>query len=81
MLAEVKPWGQWLNGTKCPVQCWLRASANIWPSIRDYLLNTNVQLGATYATGKKSTGRYDEGYTAAAKYIGAERGEVGTCCP
>ncbi|KAG7292106.1 hypothetical protein NEMBOFW57_002139 [Staphylotrichum longicolle] len=44
--------------------------------IRDYLLNTNVQLGATYATGKKSTGRYDEGYTAAAKYIGAERGEV-----
>ncbi|KAK4154672.1 pyridoxal phosphate-dependent transferase [Chaetomidium leptoderma] len=44
--------------------------------IRDYLLNTNVQLGATYSTGKKSTDRYNEGYAAAAKYIGASRDEI-----
>ncbi|KAL2129790.1 hypothetical protein VTI74DRAFT_7304 [Chaetomium olivicolor] len=44
--------------------------------IRDYLLNTNVQLGATYATGMKSTDRYAKGYAAAAKYINASRGEI-----
>ncbi|GAB1311391.1 hypothetical protein MFIFM68171_01601 [Madurella fahalii] len=44
--------------------------------IRDYLLNTNVQLGASYATGKKATDRYNEGYTAAAKYIGASEDEI-----
>ncbi|KXX75371.1 putative cysteine desulfurase [Madurella mycetomatis] len=44
--------------------------------IRDYLLNSNVQLGASYATGKKATSRYNEGYTAAAKYIGASSDEI-----
>ncbi|KAK4170393.1 pyridoxal phosphate-dependent transferase [Cladorrhinum sp. PSN259] len=44
--------------------------------IRDYLLNTNVQLGASYNTGKKSTTIYDEGYEAAAKYINASPDEV-----
>ncbi|KAK3363050.1 pyridoxal phosphate-dependent transferase [Lasiosphaeria hispida] len=45
-------------------------------SIRDYLLNTNVQLGASYVTSKKSTQRYEEGYGAAAKYIGASDSEI-----
>ncbi|KAK4240694.1 pyridoxal phosphate-dependent transferase [Achaetomium macrosporum] len=44
--------------------------------IRDYLLKTNVQLGATYSTGRKSTDRYNEGHAAAAKYIGASRDEI-----
>ncbi|KAK4127109.1 PLP-dependent transferase [Parathielavia appendiculata] len=44
--------------------------------IRDYLLATNVQLGATYSTGKRSTDRYNEGYAAAARYIGAVRDEI-----
>ncbi|TLD22724.1 hypothetical protein PspLS_07392 [Pyricularia sp. CBS 133598] len=40
-------------------------------SIREYLSNTNVQLGASYSTGQKSTSLYDKGYEAAAKYINA----------
>ncbi|KAK3366955.1 pyridoxal phosphate-dependent transferase [Lasiosphaeria ovina] len=44
--------------------------------IRDYLLNTNVQLGASYATGKASTDRYDAGYAAAAAYVGASKDEI-----
>ncbi|KAJ4290149.1 hypothetical protein N0V88_006658 [Collariella sp. IMI 366227] len=44
--------------------------------IRDYLLNTNVQLGATYATSKTSTNRYADGYAAAAKYINASIDEI-----
>jgi len=35
-----------------------------------------VQLGASYATGKKSTARYAEGYAAAAKYINASPSEI-----
>jgi selenocysteine lyase/cysteine desulfurase len=45
--------------------------------IQDYLLHTNVQLGATYAVGRHSTARYSEGYDAAAKYINASRQEIG----
>ncbi|EJT81999.1 cysteine desulfurase [Gaeumannomyces tritici R3-111a-1] len=45
-------------------------------SIRDYLTNTNVQLGASYATGVKSTTKYDEGYKAAAKYINASADDI-----
>ncbi|KAJ9137907.1 Cysteine desulfurase [Pleurostoma richardsiae] len=45
-------------------------------SIRDYLANSNVQLGATYATGKKSTARYDAGCQAAAEYINASGDEI-----
>ncbi|KAK4142638.1 putative cysteine desulfurase [Dichotomopilus funicola] len=44
--------------------------------IRDYLLNTNVQLGASYTTGKESTARYNEGYAAAAEYIGVSPSEI-----
>ncbi|KAH8910473.1 PLP-dependent transferase [Coniochaeta sp. PMI_546] len=50
--------------------------ATVVDRIKDYLLNTNVQLGATYATGKKSTARYAEGYAAAAKYINASVDEI-----
>lgn len=45
-------------------------------SIRDYLINSNVQLGATYDVGKKATSRYEDGYQAAAKYINASREEI-----
>ncbi|EAQ89310.1 hypothetical protein CHGG_05929 [Chaetomium globosum CBS 148.51] len=44
--------------------------------IRDYLLNTNVQLGASYATSQVATKRYAEGYAAAAEFIGASPEEV-----
>ncbi|KAH7354750.1 pyridoxal phosphate-dependent transferase [Rhexocercosporidium sp. MPI-PUGE-AT-0058] len=40
-------------------------------SISNYLSKTNVQLGASYAVGKKSTAIYESGYAAAAKYINA----------
>ncbi|KAL2266598.1 hypothetical protein VTJ83DRAFT_5950 [Remersonia thermophila] len=44
--------------------------------IQDFLLHTNVQLGATYKASKKATDCYEEGYTAAARYIGATRDEI-----
>ncbi|CZR54187.1 related to selenocysteine lyase [Phialocephala subalpina] len=40
-------------------------------SISAYLSGTNVQLGASYNVGKKSTSLYEQGYAAAAKYINA----------
>ena len=45
--------------------------------ICDYLLNTNVQLGASYAVGQQSNTKYKEGYAAAAKYINAAPEEIG----
>lgn len=45
-------------------------------SIKDYLSSTNVQLGASYAMGKKSTAAYSAGYQAAAKYINANPDEI-----
>ncbi|KAL1839015.1 hypothetical protein VTJ49DRAFT_1990 [Mycothermus thermophilus] len=44
--------------------------------IHDFLLHTNVQLGATYTASKKASDRYEQGYTAAARYIGADRDEI-----
>lgn len=35
-----------------------------------------MQLGASYATGKRATARYSEGYAAAAKYINASPDEI-----
>ncbi|TVY15968.1 Nonribosomal peptide synthetase fmpE [Lachnellula arida] len=40
-------------------------------SICNYLSKTNVQLGASYAVGQKSTALYSAGFEAAAKYINA----------
>ncbi|KAL7803602.1 selenocysteine lyase [Trichoderma aethiopicum] len=45
-------------------------------SIKDYLSSTNVQLGASYAVGKKSTSAYRAGYQAAARYINADPDEI-----
>ncbi|KAI1735975.1 PLP-dependent transferase [Xylaria scruposa] len=44
--------------------------------IRDYLARTNVQLGATYKTGKLATERYDAGFAAGARYINADASEI-----
>lgn len=66
---------------ECPSGSGLKSLVNLHPSIRDYLLNTNVQLGASYVTGKKSTERYNEGYASAAKYIKASRDEIGASRP
>ncbi|OHF01078.1 aminotransferase class-V [Colletotrichum orchidophilum] len=45
-------------------------------SIRDYLTQTNVQLGASYKVGQKATASYGEGYQAGAKYINASSDEI-----
>ncbi|KAI1828152.1 aminotransferase class-V [Xylaria intraflava] len=45
-------------------------------AIRDYLSRNNVQLGASYKTGKLSTERYDAGFTAGARYINANESEI-----
>ncbi|KAK1598004.1 aminotransferase class-V [Colletotrichum navitas] len=45
-------------------------------SIRDYLSQTNVQLGASYRVGQQATAAYSEGYQAGAKYINASPDEV-----
>lgn len=50
-------------------------------SISDYLLNTNVQLGASYPVSQQSTRLYEAGKDAAAKYINASSREVGTLWP
>jgi len=49
--------------------------------IKDYLSSTNVQLGATYETSKKSTSLFNEGYKAAAQYINATPEEIGSVYP
>jgi hypothetical protein len=46
-----------------------------------YLSKTNVQLGASYHTGTQSNTKYEEGYQAAAKYINADRDEIGAHFP
>ncbi|KAL0936587.1 aminotransferase class-v [Colletotrichum truncatum] len=45
-------------------------------AIRDYLSQTNVQLGASYRVGQRSTALYGEGYQAGAKYINASPDEI-----
>lgn len=45
--------------------------AHVVERIRDYLLNTNVQLGATYDISRISTKRVAAGNAAMAEYIGA----------
>lgn len=43
----------------------------------NYLSTSNVQLGASYKTAREATKRYEEGYEAAARFVGAERDEIG----
>ncbi|KAE9372075.1 PLP-dependent transferase [Stipitochalara longipes BDJ] len=45
-------------------------------SITNYLSKTNVQLGAAYTVGKKSTSLYTAGYAAAARYINASKDNI-----
>jgi cysteine desulfurase family protein (TIGR01976 family) len=51
----------------------LRAVAD---RVRDYLVSTSVQLGATYDASRKAAERVQEGVRAAATLIGADPGEV-----
>lgn len=48
----------------------------IAPSIKEYLTNNNVQLGASYPVGQASTDLYTKGCEAAASYINASPSEV-----
>lgn len=50
-------------------------------SIRDYLSNNNVQLGATYPVGQKCNALFDEGEAAGARYINASTDEIGLYSP
>ncbi|KAI1818461.1 aminotransferase class-V [Poronia punctata] len=45
-------------------------------AIRDYLLQSNVQLGATYKTGQLATESYNAGYAAGARYFNADVSEI-----
>ncbi|KAF1982471.1 cysteine desulfurase [Aulographum hederae CBS 113979] len=45
-------------------------------SVTKYLSSTNVQLGATYATGRASTSKVVAGHAAGARYVNAETDEV-----
>ena len=45
-------------------------------SIKDYLSFNNVQMGASYSTGQKSTAKYRGGFDAAARFINAHVDEV-----
>ncbi|KAJ5595579.1 uncharacterized protein N7459_001787 [Penicillium hispanicum] len=50
--------------------------ASVADSIRTYLLNTNVQLGATYKVSKESTAGYTNAYKSAASFINAQPEEI-----
>ncbi|KAJ5764633.1 hypothetical protein N7533_003314 [Penicillium manginii] len=45
-------------------------------SIRSYLINTNVQLGATYKISQASTAGFSNGYKSAASFINAQPEEI-----
>ncbi|KAJ0168642.1 putative cysteine desulfurase [Colletotrichum tanaceti] len=45
-------------------------------SIRDYLSQSNVQLGASYKVGQRATASYGKGYQAGAQYINASPDEI-----
>lgn len=46
--------------------------------MKDYLEETNVQLGASYDIAKQSTESYKKGLEAAAGFLGAASDEIGT---
>ncbi|KAJ5772491.1 Pyridoxal phosphate-dependent transferase major region subdomain 2 [Penicillium odoratum] len=50
--------------------------ATVADSIRSYLLNSNVQLGATYPVSRESTSGYTKGQKAAASFINAQPEEI-----
>jgi hypothetical protein len=46
-------------------------------SITNYLSNNNVQMGASYQIGQKSSKLFEEGCEAGARYINADPEEIG----
>ena len=46
--------------------------------MKNYLEETNVQLGASYNVSKQSTESYQKGLEAAAEFMGAASDEIGT---
>lgn len=55
----------------------LSHSLIIFFSVTKYLLETNVQLGASYKVAKQSTQNFAKGLTAAASFINADVDEIG----
>ncbi|KAI0408914.1 aminotransferase class-V [Xylaria palmicola] len=53
-----------------------QALGTVIEAIRDYLLRTNVQLGASYKTSRLATERYEKGFAAGAQYVHAEPSEI-----
>ena len=49
--------------------------------IKDYLEETNVQLGASYNVAKQSTEAFEQGMQAAAAFISADVQDVGIEMP
>ncbi|KAI0890629.1 PLP-dependent transferase [Annulohypoxylon maeteangense] len=45
-------------------------------SISDYLIKSNVQFGGGYKVSKASSSRYDDGITAGAKFLNAQKDEI-----
>jgi len=60
---------------------WCQSTDRVLDRVKNYLEETNVQLGATYNVAKQSTESYDKGQEAAAKFMGAENDEVGMQTP
>ncbi|KAJ4255978.1 hypothetical protein NW762_009052 [Fusarium torreyae] len=44
--------------------------------IRDYLITSNVQLGASYQVGQQATARYSEGHQTGSRYINSSPEEI-----
>ena len=71
-------------GAFCHLFTRLDYFADIFPpffslhSIKSYLEETNVQLGATYNVAKQSTEIHEKGLAAAAAFVNAEPDEVGS---
>ncbi|KAK1482128.1 hypothetical protein CTAM01_13691 [Colletotrichum tamarilloi] len=55
---------------------YLSPSWNLNVGISEYLVNNNVQLGASYKTSKISTETFDKAYKVAADYVNADVGEI-----
>ncbi|KAH8593715.1 pyridoxal phosphate-dependent transferase [Bisporella sp. PMI_857] len=53
-----------------------QALNSVVQSINDYLSNTNVQMGSTYAVGLKSEALFNAGFEAAARHINASVDEI-----
>jgi selenocysteine lyase/cysteine desulfurase len=75
MLAVVRLWGVLLTRKNAYLQSIHLLTVS---RMTAYLSKTNVQLGASYHTGTQSNTKYEEGYQAAARYVNADRDEIGT---